>query len=75
MLLTSAPAIEKVGFRWFKTFGGVLVIEAQKQIYAGSALPQAESARRRAYVRVVGGTRRASIGERNPRVTPWPEEK
>lgn len=34
LLIRSAPAIERVGERWFTTFGGVVMIEAQKQVYA-----------------------------------------
>lgn len=29
-----APALEQLGARWFPTFAGVIMIEAQKQIYA-----------------------------------------
>ncbi len=36
MMLGSAPAIERLGARWFPGFGGVLVVEASKQIYAGT---------------------------------------
>ena len=61
MALTSARPIEKLGFRWFQTFGGLLFIEAQKQIYAGSATAAAEPVRKRGYVRVVGGTERGSM--------------
>lgn len=61
MALASAPAFEKIGARWFQTFGGVLFIEAQKQIYAGSASVADQPARKRAYVRVVGGTERGAI--------------
>jgi len=32
-LLTSAPAWEQVGHRWFDTFGGVVIVEASKQVY------------------------------------------
>lgn len=56
MALASAPAIEKIGTRWFPTFGGLLVLEAQKQIYAGSATGVARQGPRRSYVRVIGGT-------------------
>jgi SAM-dependent methyltransferase len=56
MPLASAPAIEKIGTRWFPSFGGLLILEAQKQIYAGSATGVAEQTPRRGYVRVVGGT-------------------
>ncbi len=79
MVLASAPAIEKIGTRWFQTFSGVLLIEAQKQMYAGSVAPTAEPARRRAYVRVVGGSERTSpiTGPEGgaTRVRPSPEEK
>ena len=62
MALASAGPIERLGTRWFQTIGGLLFIEAQKQIYAGSpALPAAEPAGTRGYVRVVGGTERGSI--------------
>jgi SAM-dependent methyltransferase len=56
MALASAPTIEKIGARWFPTFGGLLVIEAQKQIYAGSATGPPQQTPRRSYVRVIGGT-------------------
>lgn len=62
MALASAHPIERLGSRWFQTIGGVLFIEAQKQIYAGSnAMPAAEPARKRGYIRVVGGTERGSM--------------
>ncbi len=32
--LRSAPAWERIGGRWFPTFGGVVAIEAGKQLYA-----------------------------------------
>lgn len=63
MALASAPAFEKIGARWFQTFGGLLFVEAQKQIYAGSAKPAEQPARNRAYVRVVGGTERGATRE------------
>ncbi len=34
VLIRSAPAIERLGERWFTTFAGVAVMEAQKQVYA-----------------------------------------
>ena len=55
MALASAPAIEKIGTRWFPTFGGLLVLEAQKQIYAGSATGATQPIPRRSYIRVAGG--------------------
>ena len=35
-LLRSAPAWERVGAQWFPTFGGVVLIEAGKQLYAAN---------------------------------------
>jgi SAM-dependent methyltransferase len=63
MVLASARPIERVGFRWFQTVGGVLFIEARKQIYAGSTAVSAvaEPSRKRGYVRVVGSTERGTI--------------
>jgi SAM-dependent methyltransferase len=61
MALASAPAVEKIGARWFQTFGGLLFVEAQKQIYAGSATLADQPARKRAYVRIVGGTERGPV--------------
>ncbi len=34
--LRSAPAWERIGSRWFPTFGGVVLIEAGKQLYAAN---------------------------------------
>ena len=67
MALASARPIERLGFRWFQTVGGVLFIEAQKQIYSGSASTAAapEPVRKRGYVRVVGGTERESMQNKN----------
>lgn len=36
VLLSAAPALEKVGQRWFAGFAGVIVAEAVKEIYAGT---------------------------------------
>ena len=60
--LASAPAIEKIGTRWFPTFGGLLFLEAQKQIYAGSATGATQPAPRRSYIRVAGGRGRSERG-------------
>ncbi|TAN68428.1 MAG: methyltransferase domain-containing protein [Magnetospirillum sp.] len=54
MLLRFAPAAEEVGRRWFETFGGVVIVEAAKQIYAGSALREAK-VKRRSYLPVAEG--------------------
>ena len=39
-LLRAAPAVERLGQRWFPTFGGVVVMEAGKQLYAVKPLKQ-----------------------------------
>jgi SAM-dependent methyltransferase len=61
MLLRSATAIERIGERWFTTFGGVSVVEASKQIYAKPALKRKES-RHPAYLPVPHGAPRLSRG-------------
>jgi hypothetical protein len=45
LILATAPAWEKVGQRFFNAFGGVNVVEAGKQLYAG--IPAAVPAKRR----------------------------
>lgn len=45
--LSTAPAWERLGDRWFSTFAGVTMVEATKQIYAVSGPAVAASARRR----------------------------
>ena len=50
MVLSSAPALEKLGECMFATFAGVIMVEATKEIYAGQV--QARSRRRRAYIQV-----------------------
>ncbi len=50
MLLSSAPAWEKLGKDWFGAVGGVVAIEVSKQIYA--ATPSTEAMKSRAYVTV-----------------------
>ncbi|MDA0240683.1 MAG: methyltransferase domain-containing protein [Proteobacteria bacterium] len=50
MMLSTASAWENIGSRWFRAIGGVILLEATKQIYA--ATPTVERARRRSYVAV-----------------------
>jgi SAM-dependent methyltransferase len=54
MMLRSANAFEQLGRRWFETFGGVIIVEAAKQIYAGSAVRDAK-VKRRSYLPVAEG--------------------
>ncbi len=49
-LLRSAPAWERIGGRLFPRFSGVVMIEASKQLYAGSALRAQRSLRKPALV-------------------------
>jgi SAM-dependent methyltransferase len=35
MLLSAAPALEQIGQRWFTGIAGVIIAEAEKEIYAG----------------------------------------
>jgi len=52
--LAAAPAWEKLGSRWFRVLGGVAMVEAAKQIYAGTTA--GERGRRRSYVTVPEGS-------------------
>jgi len=54
MALRMAPAIEGLGRRWFETFGGVIMVEAAKQIYGGSAVRDAKL-KHRSYLPVAEG--------------------
>lgn len=40
VFLSTASAWEKMGHKWFRHLGGVLIVEATKQIYAGSVVEQ-----------------------------------
>ena len=52
-LLSTAPAWERLGKRWFSTFAGVTMVEATKQIYAISSPIAAPVRRRLAFPRPV----------------------
>jgi SAM-dependent methyltransferase len=52
LVLRTALAWERVGLRWAQHFAGVLLMLAEKQIYATPFEPAAAKRRRRAYVRV-----------------------
>lgn len=60
MLLSSAPAWENIGRRWFAHFGGVILIEASKQIYAATPASAHRARRRRVYLPVPGATKRGA---------------
>ncbi len=49
-LLRSAPALERLGRRWCPRFGGVLMMEAGKQLYAVKPTAQRVARRRRVVV-------------------------
>ena len=49
MLLTTAPAWERLGDPWLKTFAGVVLVEASKQIY-GAEPARSGRQRRRIYL-------------------------
>lgn len=52
MVLSAASACENIGQRWFHAIGGVIAVEATKQIYA--ATPGIEAVRRRGYATAPG---------------------
>jgi len=62
MMLTGAPAWEKLGLRWFGTFGGVVMVEAGKQIYATP--PGQTAKRKRLYIPVPNANNGRIIQER-----------
>ena len=45
-LLRSAPAWERIGSRWFPTFGGVVLVEAGKHLYASNLQAERKRFRR-----------------------------
>ena len=53
-MLRSAPLWEKIGARWFSAFGGVVMVEATKQIYAKPDAARAEKKRRRVLLPMPG---------------------
>jgi SAM-dependent methyltransferase len=52
VMLRTAMVWERIGLRWAKTFAGVLLVAAEKQIYAVPAEPVLKRARMPAYVPV-----------------------
>jgi len=62
LVIRSAPALEQIGHRWFTTFAGVVMIEAQKEVYAGNRERSRWPARARALLPV-------------PRPTPVPARR
>ena len=40
MMISSAPAVEKLGKKWFPALGGIVSVEAEKEIYAVTPLEQ-----------------------------------
>lgn len=65
LVMRSAAAIEKVGHRWFQAVSGVLIVEASKQLYAGTAVPDRAPARGRRLVALPGGNAAAHSQTRN----------
>src|SRR5439155_12427162 len=55
-----AMAFDNLGARWFPTFAGVLIVEAEKQLYAAPFVTApARAARARVLARPFGGLRRS----------------
>jgi len=57
VVLRSALAWERLGERWFPRFAGVVLVEATKQLYAGTAVRE-RAAGKRVYVPLTPGYRR-----------------
>jgi SAM-dependent methyltransferase len=68
LLLRTGVTWERVGSRWLPHFGGVLVAEAEKSIYAGTLAPEAETRRLPKYLplptRVAAARDRVAARER-----------
>jgi SAM-dependent methyltransferase len=70
LVLRTALAWERVGLRWAQHFAGVLLMLAEKQIYAAPLEPAAAKRRVRAYVpvpRALAAAERVHIRARRPR--------
>jgi SAM-dependent methyltransferase len=73
LILRTALAWERAGLRWAKHFAGLLLMVAEKQIYAAPLEPAAAKRRVRAYVpvtRALAAAERVQAGARRPRRTP-----
>jgi len=53
-MLRSAPVWERLGEMWFRTFAGVVVVEATKQIYAAKPMVERLKQRRRVLLPMPG---------------------
>ncbi|HAA92237.1 MAG TPA: methyltransferase type 11 [Rhodospirillaceae bacterium] len=65
LIMRSAPAIEKIGHRWFQAVSGVLLVEASKQIYAGTTVTEGKAVRSRRLVALPGGNAASHSRSRN----------
>lgn len=63
LLLKTAVAWERLGLRFAQRFSGVLLMRAQKQIYASTLSPVEASSKRPAYVHFPGTSRPAVAAE------------
>ena len=59
MVLTAAPAFEKVGSKCFPVFAGVTIVEAEKQIYAANPI-EVGAVRKRVPAQSTGNTARVT---------------
>lgn len=64
LLLSTATAWENIGYRFFNAIGGVNIVEASKQLYAGTMVGAATPAAAVAARRRMMPTARFGIGER-----------
>ena len=67
MLLRAAPAIERIGRRLLPRVGGVVMVEAAKQLYAGTGQREPARVPARAKLRVVGHPAESVPGPSAPR--------
>ncbi len=65
-----APAWERFGERWARPFSGVLVSEAEKQVYVGTALRAEDQGRRVVTSAAASGTWHRRVGTTQERAVP-----
>ena len=65
-MLGLAPGLERIGGRWLHPFGGVVLAEAEKQVYSGIPLKVSRAVERRQAAVGSPTTNRAGLSEQSP---------
>lgn len=75
VVLATSRAWERVGTRWVSAVGGLLVVEASKQIYGATPVAQKRRRGSRVYAPVSNGNGRVKEAEREPTARGEPTER